>query len=255
MEAIYGSLMQELDRNTQKRIKSISLMEDAGVKMAEIVMDYCKPKNVLLLLGSGGNAGDALVLGRILLNNNINVSAYLFDEIKNNDAKVNYSLYKGNVLDDISDLSSYDLIIDGIFGIGLKRELSNKLIYSYKWNIQSIKTINENTINTYINNSIKIILIDEAQRIRSTQLNLIIKKSLEQNTPIIFSYDPKQYLSKGENKNIYDILKEYCNASKNPELIKAASSLTDASAKGSGNAFSSSYIPRTWQGKGSLHLV
>ena len=71
MEAIYGSLMQELDRNTQKRIKSISLMEDAGVKMAEIVMDYCKPKNVLLLLGSGGNAGDALVLGRILLNNNI----------------------------------------------------------------------------------------------------------------------------------------------------------------------------------------
>lgn len=82
-----------------------------------------------------------------------------------------------------------------------------KLIYSYKWNIQSIKTINENTINTYINNSIKIILIDEAQRIRSTQLNLIIKKSLEQNTPIIFSYDPKQYLSKGENKNIYDILK------------------------------------------------
>lgn len=128
MEAIYGSLMQELDRNTQKRIKSISLMEDAGVKMAEIVMDYCKPKNVLLLLGSGGNAGDALVLGRILLNNNINVSAYLFDEIKNNDAKVNYSLYKGNVLDDISDLSSYDLIIDGIFGIGLKRELSNKYI-------------------------------------------------------------------------------------------------------------------------------
>ena len=59
MEAIYGSLMQELDRNTQKRIKSISLMEDAGVKMAEIVMDYCKPRNVLLLLGSGGNAGDA----------------------------------------------------------------------------------------------------------------------------------------------------------------------------------------------------
>ena len=45
--------------------------------------------------------------------------------------------------------------------------------------------------------------------------------------------------------NIYDILKEYCNASNNPELIKAASSLSDTSAKGSGNnAFSSSYIPR-----------
>ena len=84
-----------------------------------------------------------------------------------------------------------------------------KLKYYYKWNIESVKSINKNSIDSHVNKSINIILIDEAQRIRTGQLELIVKESINQKIPIIFSYDPKQYLSKGENKNIYEYLQKH----------------------------------------------
>ncbi len=128
MEAVLGSLMQKLDKKTQDNIKSITLMETAGKKMADIILKYYSPKSVLLLCGSGGNSGDALVVGRILLEKGIKVKAFIKSEIKNTDAKVNLELFKGDIINNLDELSSYDLIVDGLFGIGLSRELSNEYI-------------------------------------------------------------------------------------------------------------------------------
>ncbi len=127
MYALRKEEMKRIDLATQSKIKSYDLMEDAGIKMAKKTLKYYNPKNVLLVLGSGGNAGDALVLGRYFLSLNINVEAYIISEIKNNDALINLDKFMGKIVKEI-DFSKYDLIIDGIFGIGLKRSLNNEYI-------------------------------------------------------------------------------------------------------------------------------
>ncbi len=138
MYAIKKDIMKEIDLNTQKRIPSYDLMEDAGIKMAKKALKYYKPKKVLLVLGSGGNAGDALVLGRYFILNNIEVFAHIIDEIKNVDAKINLDKFSGTIIDDLN-FEGFDLIIDGIFGIGLSRELNQKYI-------DIINKINESNI-------------------------------------------------------------------------------------------------------------
>ena len=91
MYALRKEEMKRIDLATQSKIKSYDLMEDAGIKMAKKTLEYYNPKNVLLVLGSGGNAGDALVLGRYFLSLNINVEAYIISEI-------NHSLRLGLLL-------------------------------------------------------------------------------------------------------------------------------------------------------------
>lgn len=76
-----------------------------------------------------------------------------------------------------------------------------KLITEYKWKIYSISSIQRSTINNLLNQC-EFLLIDEAQRIRNNQLKMIIEYSKLYNIPIIFSYDPKQYLRDGEDRDV-----------------------------------------------------
>ena len=50
------------------------------------------------------------------------------------------------------------------------------------------------------------ILIDESQRIREKQLQLIIDESKQHKIPIIFSYDVKQYLRSSEGRDIEEYI-------------------------------------------------
>lgn len=77
----------------------------------------------------------------------------------------------------------------------------------YRWNILSIRNINDHTIDRCIDETVKAIFIDESQRIRLNQLKMIIEKSKELKIPIVFSYDIKQYLSKNESNDIYKYIK------------------------------------------------
>lgn len=93
----------------------------------------------------------------------------------------------------------------------------NKLISAHHWNIQPIKKIPSMKITDTekdisfdnIDKNIKVIFIDESQRINEDQLRMIITSSSKYKIPIIFSYDPKQYLNKSENKDIYNYLTEH----------------------------------------------
>ena len=75
----------------------------------------------------------------------------------------------------------------------------------YNWNIKCVKLIphNDDCLNV---NDIDVILVDESQRIRSPQLDSLIRKCIKSSTPIIFSYDVKQYLRDGENTDIANYL-------------------------------------------------
>ena len=77
----------------------------------------------------------------------------------------------------------------------------------YKWNILSIRNIQEHTVDRYIDDTIKAIFVDESQRIWTNQLEMIVYKSKALKIPIVFSYDIKQYLSENESNNIYEYIK------------------------------------------------
>lgn len=80
-----------------------------------------------------------------------------------------------------------------------------RLINTYKWDILPIRNIPKNVPFT-TNKKYDYILVDESQRISANQLERLIEKSIEDTTPIIFSYDVKQYLKYGENTDINEFL-------------------------------------------------
>ena len=94
------------------------------------------------------------------------------------------------------------------------------LINHYNWKIYAISFINQSTIDN-IFEECSMLFIDEAQRIREFQLNMIIQKSIEMKIPIFFSYDTKQYLRENENRDIEVYLK-----SKYPNIILSTKKLT-----------------------------
>ncbi|MDP8229530.1 MAG: NAD(P)H-hydrate epimerase [Candidatus Gorgyraea atricola] len=126
--------MQEMDRKTIEEIgiASIVLMENAGRKVAEEV----SAKRVAIFCGTGNNGGDGLVAARHLANKGAEVQVYIIGKISSikNDPKINLDkLMKiGVAVEEIvprSDLEHQvfevrpQLLIDAIFGIGLKGEV------------------------------------------------------------------------------------------------------------------------------------
>lgn len=120
--------MQEIDRKAIEEIgiPSIVLMENAGRCVSEITMDMLGPgsrKRVAIFCGTGNNGGDGFVVARYLAKKEAEVKVYVVGRkarIKG-DAKVNLERIGLGTreIDSPVDLD-VDLVIDAIFGIGLK---------------------------------------------------------------------------------------------------------------------------------------
>lgn len=80
-----------------------------------------------------------------------------------------------------------------------------KLINTYGWDIKSIRAIPKNSKDLILD-KYDFIFVDEAQRIRLLQLNVLIEKAIKENTPIMFSFDTKQYLREGETRDLGEFL-------------------------------------------------
>lgn len=95
-----------------------------------------------------------------------------------------------------------------IFHCGKLNDGHYKLKNEYNWQIQSISSIPK-SLDSAVDFDLreyKLVLIDESQRIRDNQLEVILKKSVEKGIPIIFSYDVNQFLKDGETKDIFNYL-------------------------------------------------
>jgi len=134
MKIVSVKEMQELDRVAieDKDIPSITLMENAGRAVSDIALSELKNiknKKVAVFCGSGNNGGDGFVVARHLFNKGIDVSVYLIGRRANlkNDPKLNAEALDkiGVEIREISAPVSLDhgLIIDAIFGIGLRGEV------------------------------------------------------------------------------------------------------------------------------------
>lgn len=124
-----------LDRQTIDNygIDGFTLMEIAGTRASNFIQGICEKKSKgLVLCGRGNNAGDALVVSRILAEHNFQLSIVFVDGDENlsHDCDKNYQLLTAlnsmNVefkhqFDAFKD--SYDFLIDGMVGTGLTSDL------------------------------------------------------------------------------------------------------------------------------------
>jgi len=145
MEYITPGKMREIDRRTQEEfgIPATILMENAGRAVFQNAMEMLsekQEKKIIVVCGRGNNGGDGFVAARHLMNNGIDVSIFLVADVKElrGEAEANYHRAEkvaqtmGKVIEVLNEesLSSFEnklegtsLIIDGMFGTGLAREV------------------------------------------------------------------------------------------------------------------------------------
>lgn len=140
MKLSTSSQMKELDAKSIKEfnIPDIVLMENASRGTFELIKKHfgkLEGVKVSVFAGLGNNGGDAMALARHLYNAGANVLVNLVANTDrlNPSPKINYEILRSmnveiaiiNNIDDINDvfLAHSQIIIDGLFGIGLSRNI------------------------------------------------------------------------------------------------------------------------------------
>lgn len=125
--------MREIDRQWAARHPAASLMERAGAGAAELAGTLASESGapVLVLAGPGNNGGDALIAARRLT-----AQGFRVDVVSRADparlppdaarAWAGWRENGGTILADIPPLRRYSLVIDGLFGLGLQRDIGGE---------------------------------------------------------------------------------------------------------------------------------
>lgn len=134
MKKIYTkSQAREADLKTSRlhKIPSLVLMERAALSVADFIeQHYSRTDRILCLAGTGNNGGDAMALCRILYVRGYSVNYCLLgpESKLTESARVQYeSLLSYGLPGKEPDWRDCDLIVDGIFGIGLSREIAGPI--------------------------------------------------------------------------------------------------------------------------------
>jgi ADP-dependent NAD(P)H-hydrate dehydratase / NAD(P)H-hydrate epimerase len=146
MRVLNAAQMREADGYTVNEIglPSIVLMENAGrqvVAAMEGTFDDLASMRVAVVAGRGNNGGDGFVVARTLVQREVAVAVFLLGQVAEvrGDARLNLEMLGrlgvsvvevGNEQDwelHFSDISDCDLIVDALFGTGLREPLSGML--------------------------------------------------------------------------------------------------------------------------------
>jgi hydroxyethylthiazole kinase-like uncharacterized protein yjeF len=103
------------------------LMERAGAALAEAAYRFAGPMPTLILCGPGNNGGDGYVAARHLAGRGFSVRVAALGEPKSAAAKWARSEWKGETDLLADEMSPAPLIIDALFGTGLKRGLEDAI--------------------------------------------------------------------------------------------------------------------------------
>ncbi len=138
---VTGEEMQFYDFNTIMHFKvpALVLMEQAAIAATEEIINLFPScdKNVLILSGTGNNGGDAMAIARLLHQKGYPVTTYIVSnhtvtrEDFSESAGIQYDILQNMNLPIVPNLptDSYDIIIDGIFGVGLNREIRGNIAH------------------------------------------------------------------------------------------------------------------------------
>jgi NAD(P)H-hydrate epimerase len=146
MRILNAAQMREADRFTIEEIgiPSLVLMENAGrqvVSAIEASYESCLNGRVAVLCGRGNNGGDGFVVARTLLQRGVDAAVFVIGSVAEvrGDARINLDVLGrlGVTVVEIADEQSWELhfseisqctlIIDAIFGTGLKAPLAGML--------------------------------------------------------------------------------------------------------------------------------
>src|SRR5689334_10464039 len=99
------------------------LMERAGAALAEAAYRFAGPVSALILCGPGNNGGDGYVAARRLAERGVRVRVAAVSEPKSEAAKWARSQWQGAIETLSNETRAEPLVIDALFGTGLKRGL------------------------------------------------------------------------------------------------------------------------------------
>ena len=119
--------------------KDIDLIENASDEIVKFFKKkFNKKTKILVITGTGNNGGDAIATAIKLVNKGYKIDLYRInkkaDEMNNNYYH-KYSQLR-QPLQKLPNISEYDAIVDGIFGIGLNRDLEGEVL-------ELVKAINQ----------------------------------------------------------------------------------------------------------------
>lgn len=122
--------IRAIDRQWADAHPTLSLMDRAGAAAAELAGALASESGapILILAGPGNNGGDALVVARQLSTQGFRVEVVSRADPASlpQDAAHAWASWRergGTVLADIPPAQRYSLIIDGLFGVGLQRDI------------------------------------------------------------------------------------------------------------------------------------
>jgi len=137
MKVVNSKEMAFIDRVTIRKygIPSLELMEKAGRAVAFRVRENFKKGKVIILVGPGNNGGDGLVAARYLKRYRFKVKIYLpweehnmSDEARSELERIKRSNIPYVFTTEIKNEDIKDaIILDALFGTGLKREISGRI--------------------------------------------------------------------------------------------------------------------------------
>src|SRR5215210_6948756 len=146
MRVLNAAQMRDADRQTidEIGIPSMVLMENAGrqvVAALEAGYEDLTDRHVAVLCGPGNNGGDGFVVARTLYQRGVEVSVFVIGSMTaiKGDARLNVEILGrlGLTVVEIADeqawelhfseISKCDLIVDAVFGTGLKAPLAGML--------------------------------------------------------------------------------------------------------------------------------
>ena len=125
-------------------ISSKKLMMNAGSKVFENLPKITNGK-ILIICGPGNNGGDGYVVAKHLfdLGNEVNIYCPVTDKAETDDNKFyKEKIDKNCFVKRVEDISSYDFIVDALFGTGLSRKLSYEII-------KFIERVNNSSVDIY----------------------------------------------------------------------------------------------------------
>ena len=157
MKILTASQFKQIDAFTieHEPISSVDLMERAATALADQIAErWDASVPVKVFAGPGNNGGDALALARLLSQRGRKVSVWLFN-IKNSSTLSAECLHNKARLSECPDvelnevvssfsppqLSEDDLVVDGLFGIGIARPLNGGFAEVVKYINSSASTV------------------------------------------------------------------------------------------------------------------
>ena len=136
-------------------MKKVIMMENAGFGIADFIIKRFKNKGIsklkiLAICGTGNNGGDAMVAARHLVCLDINLKVILLGDpssVKTDEALTNFQIIDKmnrtikfinlnesyNKTKTKKEILNADIIIDGIFGTGIKGDIQDPHLSAIKW--------------------------------------------------------------------------------------------------------------------------